>query len=362
MKSARRPGFTLIELLVVIAIIALLISLLLPALGEAKKAARLAIGMSNEKQLITGGNSYTADYQDRIFSFSWKRGVIPPEFSDTQYASDMTPIAATVAFGNQKMALQQMTYIIRKRGDRRPGGGPGGFFPNLVNVGLFPHMTYNHLVMQDYLAQLLPDPCVINPEDKNRLAWSRDPRGYEQGLYSPNLGIGEGTVNSRHPFGASYRVVACSFDKGRRGERIFPAPSSGQIMITSNGEYGNKKMADVSQMSQKVWLYDTVGRHFGKYGWWQYQGFESSQQPLGFFDGHVAVYANKDVNVGDDPNRPPPPSGQAWQAPLTHTYAPSVIEPPAGTNMPPAKSYFAFTRGGLKGNDVRGNDVRTSGY
>lgn len=59
-----RSGFTLIELLVVISIIALLIAMLLPALGMARKAARNVQCMSNLRGVGQAVAAYTADHRD----------------------------------------------------------------------------------------------------------------------------------------------------------------------------------------------------------------------------------------------------------------------------------------------------------
>lgn len=58
-----RRGFTLIELLVVIAVIALLIGILLPALGKARESARTLKCTVNQKQIALALSSYANDYK-----------------------------------------------------------------------------------------------------------------------------------------------------------------------------------------------------------------------------------------------------------------------------------------------------------
>ncbi len=62
-RSAR-PGFSLIELLVVISIIALLIGILLPALGPAMNAGRQARCMNNLRGLGQGIELYKNDFRE----------------------------------------------------------------------------------------------------------------------------------------------------------------------------------------------------------------------------------------------------------------------------------------------------------
>jgi prepilin-type N-terminal cleavage/methylation domain-containing protein/prepilin-type processing-associated H-X9-DG protein len=67
-RSNRNGGFTLVELLVVIGIIALLIAMLLPALGKAQEQARRVACMSNSRQLVIGWNMYAEDNRGMLMN------------------------------------------------------------------------------------------------------------------------------------------------------------------------------------------------------------------------------------------------------------------------------------------------------
>jgi len=65
----RTRGFTIIELLVVVSIIALLVGILLPAIGKAREQAQLTKSQANLKQLGTAMVTYGAEWSDRQLTY-----------------------------------------------------------------------------------------------------------------------------------------------------------------------------------------------------------------------------------------------------------------------------------------------------
>lgn len=69
-NAARASGFTVIELLVVVAIIALLVAILLPAIGKAREEAQQTQSRVNLRNIGVACGTYGADFADRQWTAS----------------------------------------------------------------------------------------------------------------------------------------------------------------------------------------------------------------------------------------------------------------------------------------------------
>jgi prepilin-type N-terminal cleavage/methylation domain-containing protein len=118
MNTAR--GFTLIELLVVIAIIALLMSILLPALGQAKDAAQLARCLAHLRTIAQGHHTYALGNDDYI---PGEKGVAvrKNQWSNTDW--ECTPVST--GWLAEDGALPRPDVWLCPA-DRRPTGTEGG--------------------------------------------------------------------------------------------------------------------------------------------------------------------------------------------------------------------------------------------
>ena len=130
--SRRRGGFTLVELLVVIGIIALLISVLLPALNKARESANTTKCLSNLRTIGQGLAVYSAE----------NKGVLPAAYM-YEFVNGSQPDAAVAGY------VHWSSYLYGDRSKRgtltayqSTQGWDAFVCPTFSNGGLAPTNTY----------------------------------------------------------------------------------------------------------------------------------------------------------------------------------------------------------------------------
>ncbi|MBL8762666.1 MAG: type II secretion system protein [Phycisphaerae bacterium] len=338
-SGKRRAGFTLIELLVVIAIVALLVSILLPAITKSRTAARVSKCLSNMKQFGVAHASYAVDFQNLLASYTWRPGKNYSQWNDLNNAGDEVGAAA-----------HQAVDTIRRKSSYTD-------FPEFTDK--YVHRHYTHLVLNSYLSNTLPDPLAACPEDRILLGWQENPRN----LANPQPNNYSTAYGKMWGFSASYQIVPATWSPDTRGadySTVTQYTEDHNLFFAAAGPpgvslLGNRRMNEVTLPSSKVHMFDYFSRHEGKRH--LYFAYPEAVVPMLFFDGSSRSNRTGDANKGFRPNNP------SSSLPTYFKYRPSILgfEPPtkSGAAYDTVTGYYRWTRGGLKGLDYGGSEINT---
>ena len=335
-QPRRCCAFALPELVTLLVLAAVVAAILTLAAHDHRRAARLGEDAGKLRRIGGLTSQYANDNADQFWTFSWRKGQALSKYADLNNATD----------DNQAAANQAVDFLKRHGRD------------DIFNITAWhPHRTYSQFALQDSYAGVA-DAVFISAGDRSRLLWSRDPKGFDAGLYSPVPSNPAPPQNNakRWPYSGSFQLGAAFYDKAPPLSRASQSSTHAHWSVPMTAILGPHTLAEVAYPSHKVHVSDGHARHFATAQ--PFATHDQARLPLLFVDASVMVRAAAEANKGWHPNSP------SSAGPSSFVYQPDVWEPPTVSGQPsePVIGRYLWTRGtpelhGFVGRDFGGPEV-----